>query len=152
MAAPLQSLPRFLAAIGMSALSSTLCSSPTVDVACDEDGCPADAAGAPPGLHPVSFHALDQPQRRVLDRIHSLVAGTSHAIQLANKALQEQAGVHRPAYYSRLLSRHTRGWRHSRVTNLQKQPAASPETGCFNDYLDSWLSACGGVVASGAIC
>ena len=89
MAAPLQRSLGFLAAIGMSALSSTLCSSPTMDVACDEDGCPADAAGTPPSLHPVPFHALDQPQRRVLDCIHSLIAGTTHALELPNKALQE---------------------------------------------------------------
>ena len=126
MAAPLQRLLGFLAAVGMSALSSTLCSSPTVDVACDEDGCPADAAGTPPGLHPVPFHALDQPQPRVLDCIHSLVAGISHAIQLANKALQEQAGVHRPAYHPGSLSRHTGGWRRSSITSSSSKKCQPP--------------------------
>ena len=63
----------------------------TVDVCSDVQGCPTDAGGASARLHPIPLHAGHQAQCRAGD-LCMLLPHT----QPVCKAMQVQAGVHRP--------------------------------------------------------
>ena len=63
----------------------------TMHMGSDVQRSSADAGGTPPSLHPVPLHAGHQPQRSACDLCKLL----PHP-QAISKAVQVQAGVHRP--------------------------------------------------------
>ena len=74
----------------------------TVNVGGNEQGCTTDAAGSSASLHPVTLHALHQPQRCVGHGILLLPAEVSAlAHQLVHKAVYVQAGINGPAVQHR---------------------------------------------------
>jgi hypothetical protein len=64
----------------------------TVDVAGDVERCTTDSCRASPGLQPVALHGGDQAQSCVGHLMHLLAK-----VESVSKAMQKEAGVHRPA-------------------------------------------------------
>jgi hypothetical protein len=64
-----------------------------MDVRGDEERGAADAAWAPPRLHPVTLHALDELHRRRRDRVHA-----APEAQAVSEAVDVEAGVDGPIW------------------------------------------------------